>query len=111
MVARPSAAMVRRAAINRSVSGEGESLKADIIHRPLGMTTSRARIPAAMSQFRTIKMRSATWAIGSAADDEGGLDMIRPPPGIISNINKLFIECRQDDYWKSIKRPHTSPGV
>src|SRR5438128_1878139 len=25
------------------------------------------------------------------------------PPSDISNINKLFIECRQAGYWKSIK--------
>src|SRR5205809_6817358 len=88
--------------ISRSVSGEGESLKAAMIHCPLGTTTSRARIAAPISQFMTMRIRSTTYAIGSAADDEAGLDMISPSSNI-SNINKLFIDFRQAWYWKSIK--------
>src|SRR5438132_912341 len=62
--------------ISRSVSGEGQSLKAAMIHCSLGMTTSRARIAAPISQFTTMRIRSAAYAIGSAADDEAGLDTI-----------------------------------
>src|SRR6266404_6915870 len=61
---------------SRSASGEGESLKAAMIHCLFGMTTSRARIAAPPSQFTTMRIRSTTCAIGSAADDESGLDMI-----------------------------------
>src|SRR5947208_2123392 len=90
--------------ISRSVSGEGESLKAAMIHCSLGMTTSRARIAAPISQFTTMRIRSATYAIGSAADDEARLDMISPASDI-SNINKLFIEYRQAGSWRSIQEP------
>jgi hypothetical protein len=41
--------------------------------------------------------------MGSAADDEAGLDMIHHLS--ISNINNIFIEYRQVAYWKSIKEP------
>jgi len=88
---------------SRSASGEGESLKAAMIHCSFGLTTSRARIAAAISQFRTMRVRSTTYAIGSAADDEADLDMIHHLD--ISNINKLFIECRQVYYWQSINEP------
>ena len=57
-------------------SGEGERLKAAMIHCSFGMANSRARIAAANSQFTTMRIRSTTCAIGSAADDEAGLDMI-----------------------------------
>src|SRR5438105_14930477 len=89
--------------ISRSASGEGESLKAAMIHCWFGMTTSRARIAAPNSQFTTMRIRSTTYAMGSAADDEAGRDMIHYLPDI-SNINKLFIECRQVGYWESINR-------
>ena len=78
IAARPSTATARRPMISRSVSGEGESLKAAMIHCALGLTTSSARIAAPPSQFRTMRMRSTTCAIGSAADDETGLDMNAP---------------------------------
>src|SRR5438309_981238 len=95
--------------ISRSVSGEGESLKAAMIHCALGTTTSRARIAAPISQFMTMRIRSTTCAIGSAADDEAGLDMISLPSDI-SNINTLFIECRQVGYWKSINEQMSRDG-
>src|SRR4051812_7553173 len=41
--------------IKRYVSGEGDSLNADMIHRALGETTSSARIPAPNSQFSTTR--------------------------------------------------------
>src|SRR5262245_2917277 len=63
---------------SRSASGEGDSLNALMIHCSFGKATSRARITATISQFRTIRIRSATCAIGSAADDEAGLDMLQP---------------------------------
>src|SRR5436309_14026013 len=88
---------------SRSASGEGESLKAAMIHCSFGMTTSRARIATPPSQFTTMRIRSMTYAIGSAADDEAWLDMIHHLP--ISNINKLFIDNRQVRYWQSIKEP------
>ena len=44
-----------------------ESLNAAMIHCWLGMTTSRARIAAPPSQFRTMRIRNTTCAIGSAA--------------------------------------------
>jgi hypothetical protein len=74
-----------------------------MIHRRVGMATSSAKIAAPDSQFRTIRMRSTMCAIGSAADDEAGLDMVHHLS--ISNINKLFIDSRQVDYWQSIKDP------
>src|SRR5438132_14025283 len=95
--------------ISRSVSGEGQSLKAAMIHCSLGMTTSRARIAAPISQFTTMRIRSATYAIGSAADDEAGLDTISTSRDI-SNINNLFIECRQAGYWKSIRGQMSRDG-
>jgi hypothetical protein len=49
-----------------------------------------------------MRIRSATYAIGSAADDEVGLDTISTSSHI-SNNNKRIIECRQMDYCKSIK--------
>src|SRR5688572_33280644 len=88
---------------SRSASGEGESLKALMIHCSFGMTTSRARIAAPPSQFTTMRMRSRTYAIGSAADDEIGFDMIHHLH--ISIINKLFIEYSQVAYRKSINEP------
>src|SRR6266480_3077958 len=87
--------------ISRSASGEGESLKAAMIHRSFGMTRSRARIAAPISQFMTMRIRSTTFAIGSAADDEAGPDMIHHLP--ISNVNTLFIDCRQLAYRKAIR--------
>ena len=68
-----------------------------MIHRRVGMATSRVKIAAPDSQFKTMSIRSMTYAIGSAADDEVGLDMIHHLP--ISNINKLFIDNRQVAYW------------
>jgi hypothetical protein len=52
-----------------------------------------------------------TYAIGSAADDEAGLDMIHHLL-VISNINNLFIDCRQVGYWQSINEscPATGPN-
>ena len=47
-----------------------------MIHRLVGMATSRVAIAAPPSQFTTMRIRSTTYAIGSAADDEAGLDMI-----------------------------------
>src|SRR5215472_14794378 len=79
--------------ISRSASGEGESLKAAMIHCAFGMTTSRARIAAPISQFTMMRIRSTTYAIGSAADDEAGVDMIRLL--LISTIDNLFIDFRQ----------------
>ena len=73
-------------------------MKADMIHCSFGMTTSRARIAAPISQFTTMRMRSTTYAIGSAADDEAGVDMILT--SCISNINNIFIDCRQVDIEK-----------
>src|SRR5262249_25383495 len=87
--------------ISRSASGEGESLKAAMIHCSCGIATSRARIAAPISQFTTMRIRSTTYAIGSAADDEAGVDMIHHL--LISNINNLFIDCRQVGYWKTIR--------
>ena len=46
-----------------------------MIHCSFGRANSRARITAAISQFMTMRIRSTTWAIGSAADDEAGPDM------------------------------------
>src|SRR5262249_53880412 len=79
--------------ISRSASGEGESLKAAMIHCSFGMTTSRARITAPISQFTTMRIRSTTYAIGSAADDEAGVDMIHHL--LISTFDNLFIDFRQ----------------
>ena len=53
-----------------------------MIHCSFGMTNSRARIAAPISQFTTMRIRSTTYAIGSAADDEAGLDMIHHPSDI-----------------------------
>src|ERR1044072_4263983 len=61
---------------NRAASGEGESLKADIIHCSFGMATSRARMAAPPSQLTTIRILSRTCAIATAEDDEVGVDMI-----------------------------------
>ena len=66
-------ATARSPMISRSASGEGESLKAAMIHCSFGMTTSRARIATPMSQLTTMRIRSRTYAIGSAADGEGAL--------------------------------------
>src|SRR5690349_24579560 len=96
--------MPRRPRISRSASGEGESLKAAMIHCSFGITTSRARIAAPPSQFTTMSIRSTTYAIGSAADDEAGLVDIGIQYLHISNINKLFIGIRQGRYWQSINR-------
>jgi hypothetical protein len=51
-------------------------LKAVMIHCSFGITTSSARIAAPPSQFTTMSIRSMTYAIGNATDDEIGLDMI-----------------------------------
>src|SRR5688572_1627390 len=67
---------------SRSASGEGESLKALMIHCSFGITTSRARIAAPPSQFTTMRIRSRTYAIGTTADDEIGFDMIHHLPYI-----------------------------
>src|SRR5215208_6241566 len=75
MPARPSTAIARRPMTSRAASGEGESLKALMIHRSFGDTMSRARIMAHMSQFTTMRIRNATCAIGRAAEDEA-VDMI-----------------------------------
>src|SRR5215831_5348544 len=95
--------------ISRSASGEGESLKAAMIHCSFGMTTSRARITAPISQFTTMRIRSTTYAIGSAADDEAGVDMIHRL--LISTINNIFIDCRQVGYWKTIRMPRALTGA
>src|SRR3954468_15065156 len=79
--------MARMAKINRYVSGDGESLNADMIHRALGETRSSARIAAPNPQFRTTRTRSATCARGSAAEDGARR--------VISNINNRFIDNRQ----------------
>src|SRR5205823_1125623 len=94
--------------ISRSVSGEGESLKAALIHCSFGMTTSRARIAAPVNQFTTMRIRSMTYATGSAADDEAGVDMFRHS---LSNINNIFIDYRQPRYWKTIRNQMTSPTI
>src|SRR5438132_5817500 len=60
---------------SRSTSGEGESPNDLMIHCSFGTTNSRARITATIIQFRTMRIRSTTYAIGSAADDGAGLDM------------------------------------
>src|SRR5262249_50301866 len=90
-----------RPMISRSASGEGEILKAAMIHRSFGMTTSRARIAAPISQFTTIRIRNTTYAIGSAADEASCVDMIQNLS--ISNINNTFIDCRQVGYRKTIR--------
>src|SRR5258708_39626107 len=95
---------------SRSASGEGESLKALMIHCSFGKTNSRARITTTIIQFKTMRVRSMTYAIGSAADDEAGLDMDSPPSGL-SIKNKLFIEYRQVVYRKSITRGHLRPAA
>jgi hypothetical protein len=51
-------------------------LKALRIHFWVGIATSNARIAAPNTQFMTMRIRSTKNAIGSAADDEAGLDMI-----------------------------------
>src|ERR1043165_9380995 len=68
--------MPRRPRISRSASGEGERLKAAMIHCSFGISTSKARIAAPPSQFTTTSIRSTTYTIGSAADDAVDLDMI-----------------------------------
>src|SRR5262245_43712292 len=90
-----------------SASGDGESLKAAMIHRSFGMTTSRASIATPPSQFTTMRIRSTMYAIGSAADDEARFDMIHL---LILNINKLFIDNRQERYWESIRRLMSGDG-
>src|ERR1051326_3735446 len=85
--------------ISRSASGEGESLNARMIHCSFGSAKRRARITATISQFRTMSTRSVNFAMGSAADDEVGSDMIddlsyRFKISRISNIVKLRIEER-----------------
>ena len=47
-----------------------------MIHCLVGVATSRAAIATPDSQLTTMSIRNATYAIGSAADDEVGLDMI-----------------------------------
>src|SRR5947207_14797547 len=102
--------MARKPMTSRSASGEGESRNADMIHCSFGMTTRRARIAAPDSQFTTMRMRSTTYAIGSAADDETRFGMIHSSG--ISNINKSFIEYRQVIYWYSINnRPGRVNGL
>src|SRR5438132_11364683 len=88
---------------SRSASGEGESLKAAMIHCLLGVTTSRARIAAPNSQLPTMRIRRTTYAIGSAGDDEARLDMVHHLPSDISIINNLFIDFRPVRYWNSIR--------
>src|SRR4030095_1356657 len=81
---------------SRSASGEGESLKALMIHCSFGMTTSRARIAAPPSQFTTTRIRSRRYAIDSAADDEIGLDMIYHLPDIEhQQTNRLVMRERK----------------
>ena len=46
-----------------------------MIHCRVGMATSKTRIAAPYSQFTTMRIRSTTCAIGSAAD-EAGRDMV-----------------------------------
>src|SRR5215208_4542841 len=94
-------AIARRPMTSRSASGEGESLKADIIHCSFGETSNRTRIATPPSQFTTIRIRNRTCAIGSAADDEIGFDMVHHLPDI-SIINKSFIEYSQVSYRQSI---------
>src|SRR4051812_41025073 len=99
--------------ISRSVSGDGERLNADMIHRSLGETTSRARIAAPDSQFRTMRIRRTTYAIGNAADDEAGLGMTHHLVYRIS-INYLSIFVKQDSPGRpavraAALRPSPSP--
>src|SRR5436853_5597037 len=95
---------------SRSASGEGDRWNAAMIHCWFGMITRRARIAAPDSQFTMMRMRSTTYAIGSAADEETRFDMIHTT-SCISNINKLFIEYRQVVYWNSINnRLSKCPG-
>lgn len=78
----PSTAIACKAMISRSASGEGDSSSALMIHRRVGMATSRVTIATPDSQFTTMRIRSMTYAIGSAADDEIGFDMIHHFPSI-----------------------------
>ena len=72
-------------------SAEGESLNERMIHCSLGTRNSSARITAIISQLTTMRTRSATKAMGSAADDGAGVD-IDATSGFVSNINTPFIE-------------------
>jgi hypothetical protein len=64
--------------ISWSVSGEGDKWSALMIQRLVGIATSSVAIAAPDSQFRTMRIRSTTYAIGRAAE-EVGFDMIRSP--------------------------------
>jgi hypothetical protein len=68
------------------------------------MTTSRAKIAAPISQFMTMRIRSATDAIGSAGDDVADIGLIHlhvvywySINGLLK-YNKPFIEYRQVAY-------------
>src|SRR3954468_2268489 len=76
--------------MSRSASGEGVSSNALMIHCLFGMITSSARIAAPPSQFTMMRILSTMYAIGGAADDEIGLDMIHNLP-CYRISNKLFI--------------------
>src|SRR6185312_3285444 len=85
--ARPSTAITRRPMTSRAASGEGESLNAVMIHCSFGITTSRARIAAPPNQFTTMRIRRMTYAIGAAADDEIGFNMIYHLPDVCKSDN------------------------
>src|SRR4051812_23719035 len=99
MVTRPSTATTRRPVIKRSVSGDGERRNALKIHCRFGKPISSTRIMMPNSQFRTTRLRSTTYATGNAPDDDTGLDMAADHPSGLLNINKLFIDYRQYEYW------------
>src|SRR5439155_8230926 len=96
---RPITAIARKPRISWSASGEGDKWSALMIHRLVGIATSSVAIAAPDSQFRTMRIRSTTYAIGRAAE-EADFDMIRYPPKYrisihyLSNIVKYNIENR-----------------
>src|SRR5205823_8267066 len=94
-------ATARMPMTSRPASGEGESLKALMIHCSFGRTSSRVRITAPENQFTTMRTRSTTNAIGSAADDEADFD-IRFTIFMLSTNDNVFIVYRQVAYRRSI---------
>src|SRR5439155_11709407 len=97
---------------SRSASGEGESSKALMIHCSFGTTTSRARITATIIQFTTMRIRSTTYAIGSAADEEAGLDMNYHRLSYRISINYLSIVVKYGtgSSIKGTRCPATGPN-
>jgi hypothetical protein len=73
------------------------------------MTSKRTAIAAPPSQFRMMRMRKTTKAIGSAAEDGAGFDMVSTSS--ISNINTMFIDKRQVTFRKSIRPQKFQPKV